>query len=302
MKRLLSSLMLLSLLIYLCGCGVSGSGGSGSLTVYRLVAEDYRETLGLTAAEIVPVSPETDILEAAVQAFAAPSEDDRLLSPVPAGMYISSAMLEDGIVNVSLSGGSDDLSGIAKSELCACLALTLCALPDVDGVTAFCGDEQLCLRLSPDDLVLYNTVVSPSEAGCRLYFPKADGSGMGFEYRTVSIDENSSAQRSIVEELIKGPTDPRLRSDIPPETVLLSINTENGLCTVSLSAAFLGSDATTKETAMGAVYSIVESLTSVKGVVSVQFLIDGRQTASICGVDTSSPLTSLLAGDSNTIE
>lgn len=296
MKKALPLLLILALL--LCGCGGgTSSPSSGSISVYRLVSGEYRDELGLTYAETASVPSDSDAVAAAVAAFRSAPEDDRLLSPIPQGVEILSATAENGVVNVLVSRGEEEPERIAESELCACLALTLCQLPGIDGVTVACGDDLLCVDLSPDDIVLNNTVVSPDKVGCRLYFPTADGSGMDFEYRTIDLSQSDSAQRSIVDELIKGPVSSRLRSDIPAETVLLSISTENGLCTVSLSAAFLGGEDTTKETAENAVYSIVDSLTSLRNIMSVQLLIDGRVTGSVCGVDISVPLTSNIHGE-----
>lgn len=286
--------LILALALLLCGCG--GSDGETAKTadvrVYCPVSADYQDELGLIAPKTVTVADTGEGAETALTAFKAAPADEKLLSPLSSGVRIVSSELVDGEMTVELSETLMSLTGMERTVLCACLAETVCAVPEVSSVTVICGGEIVVSHMTAGDLLTDNTLISPTNVGVRLYFPKAEDGAMGFEYRTITLAEGDYADRSIIDELLKGPNDPSLVSTIPAETVLLSVFTENSVCTVSLSLAFLGNDSTTGEAARGAVYSIVDSLTSIKGISSVQILIDGRETASVCGVDISKPLTS----------
>ena len=104
-------------------------------------------------------------------------------------------------------------------------------------------------------------------------------------------DEDESETDQLMEELLLGPSDSSLLSALPKDSVLLSVYTQDGLCSVSFAEGFLTADGLSYEQARLAVYSIVNSLTGLSTVDTVQILIEGKIVLQICGVDISHPLT-----------
>ncbi len=91
-----------------------------------------------------------------------------------------------------------------------------------------------------------------------------------------AIPENADDPLFVMRELMKtgGSNDGKLINVIPPQTSLNSCELSDGVCRVDLSEEFLSIEGSA--TQKMAVYSIVNTLCRVKGVYSVQFVIDGE--------------------------
>lgn len=273
MKRRLLWALCAALLV-LGGCAQAPlPDGTRTLTVWRL-AEDPadgeltdRETYALTgdgASE----------LEAAVALFAAPAETDGLVCALPEGVTVEDWTLTDGDVTLTLSAGFLDAGGMDRTAAALCAALTLCQVEGVESVSVAAGDETLFDRLTAADALTRDTDTDPFARQLRLYF--TDGRYLVEEDHSLTLAEDAAADRYVVEELLRGPNSPALQSAIPPGTRLLSCQTENGTCTVDLSAQFLDGR---PDTALGerlAIYSLVNSLTALSQVGSVRILVEGE--------------------------
>ena len=80
-------------------------------------------------------------------------------------------------------------------------------------------------------------------------------------------------EKVIMEQLLDGPDTVGLKSAIPSPTKLVSISTVDGVCYVNLSESFRTQSATVPEEIT--LYSIVNSLTELPGVSTVQLVING---------------------------
>ncbi len=291
MKKTIAFLTL-CLCLLLCSCEKSGSNGSSAdhLSVFRILRPENQTSGELIRAEQYPLSPDIDQVQGAVYALASYPSDDTLMSSFPDGVKILSARKTGSEVTVSMSSGYSSLAGIDKTLVDYCITLTMCSLPGVDCVTICVGNEIICSRLRSDDVLLHNTVQSPTEADIRLYFPKKAGGDLSFEYRSISLDEDNSAERVIMGELLLGSKHDRLDSALPEGTVLLSIYTQDGICSVSLSESFYTACEGSPKLAQLWIYSVVNSLTSLSSINSVQILIDGKVVSSAGDCDISKPL------------
>ncbi|MEG0940429.1 MAG: GerMN domain-containing protein [Oscillospiraceae bacterium] len=282
--------ILLALALLLCSCGKNGGSGSGStVSIYRVLAPEYQTSGELLRAEKISLSP-TDIpLDAAIAALSAPPHDEKLQSALPDSVKILSAVQERNSIRVNLSPAYKNLGGMTKTLVDYCITLTLCSLEGVDFVLTYVGGELIENKLSSESVILRNTVINSGEGQIRLYFPKTTG-GLGSEYREINLNADNSAERAIMDELLKGPRSELLLPSLPEETVLLSIYTQDGICSVSLSSDFMADEASPQESKL-AIYSIVNSLVSLASVDGVQILIGGKTTETLGGVDISRPLS-----------
>jgi len=122
-----------------------------------------------------------------------------------------------------------------------------------------------------------------------LYFPNADGTGVIATNRTVVV-KNLETIKAMFKELETPPTG--LEKPLPKGTILLGATVSaDGVATINLSPEFknnFGGGSTGEQMTM---YSIVNTLTTLENVKSVQFLLNGEKQDGILGnLDTSKPL------------
>lgn len=108
-----------------------------------------------------------------------------------------------------------------------------------------------------------------------LYFPDA---GKQYLTRENRVIEHTVEQREriILEELIKGPTNKGKISVIPTTTKLYSVVSKNGIAYINLSNEFKSDMQFGGNNEILAIYSIVNSLTELKTIKSVQISVDGQ--------------------------
>ncbi|KNY27110.1 GerMN domain-containing protein [Pseudobacteroides cellulosolvens] len=115
-----------------------------------------------------------------------------------------------------------------------------------------------------------------------LYFANEDSSKLKLEVRHIPISEAKKSVNNlagiVVKELINGPTKKGLKATIPEDTKLIksSVPIKSGVATVNLSKDFVDKHPGGKEAERLTIYSIVNSLTEIKDIQEVKFLINGK--------------------------
>ncbi|NLI58092.1 MAG: GerMN domain-containing protein [Clostridium sp.] len=107
-----------------------------------------------------------------------------------------------------------------------------------------------------------------------LYFSDYQAEYTVAETRNVEI--KGSVEETIFEELKKGPKNEGLYGVIPEGTRLLSIHAEDGVCTVDLSEEFVSNQPGGTAAESITINSIVNTLTELEHIDSVQFRIEGN--------------------------
>jgi germination protein M len=116
----------------------------------------------------------------------------------------------------------------------------------------------------------------------QLYFINEQGNKLSPEIRYIDNAEvnkgNEYLATVIVKELIKGPVKgSQLQPSIPAETTVHSdVTIKDGVATVDLSKEFINKHPGGKKQEQLTLYSIVNSLTEIKEIKSVQFKIEGK--------------------------
>jgi germination protein M len=116
----------------------------------------------------------------------------------------------------------------------------------------------------------------------RLYFANEDNTKLKLEMRYIPMSDarkNTSHLASvIIRELIKGPgPDSNAKAVIPPGTQLRGpVAVEAGVATVDFSKEFIEKRPEGKAEEQMIIFSIVNSLTELKDIQKVKFLIDGK--------------------------
>ena len=292
MKRNMPFFLAIAILFLLAACVGSKNSSVGSeISVYRVIKPEYLNSGELVRAEKLTLNENAELIQSAANAFVSYPKDDETVCALPEGVEITAAEQNGVVAILTLNDAYKALRGIDKTLADYCLTLTMCSLPGINYVSIYVGEEIVESRLSPDGIVLENTAVSADEVGVRVYFPNASGSGLGYEYRTVTVSKDSSAERLVMDALLSGPESKDLSPALGDDCVLLAVYTSGSICTVSFAEGFLSNENLSDSQIKLSLYSIVNSLTSLSDVAGVQFLIEGKPIQSIGDIDTSIPLS-----------
>lgn len=113
-----------------------------------------------------------------------------------------------------------------------------------------------------------------------LYFENIETKNL--EAETQIIDANlliENPHKKLIEFLIKGPQNEKLKKLIPDGTILNDIKIENGCAIINFSNEFLNYE--NEENKLKIINSIVNTLTNLKEINSVSFLINGEKNEKI---------------------
>lgn len=231
------------------------------------------------------------ILKACVMALIDGPKTEGLRKTIPEGTAIRGISIKDNVATVDLSKEFGNTSGL--DEVVARLSI-------VNTLTGINGIEKVKMRIEGNDLIgpsgkpfgsmgpaLLDANGNPVPGEIRtitLYFSDSQAMFVVAEKRKILLDNaaeetsgGDSLEKLVFLELMKGPTGKNLYATIPKGTKLLSIKTENGLCTVNLSSEFVDNSPGGTASESMTLNSVVNSLTELKGIQKVQFLIEGKK-------------------------
>jgi len=127
-----------------------------------------------------------------------------------------------------------------------------------------------------------------------LYFSDDQAEFLIPEKRNITIEENANDEvlaKSIVNELIAGPNDKNLSATIPSGTKLLALSIADGIATVDFSNEIRSNHPGGSAGETITLGSIVNTLTELQSIKSVQILIAGKKVDTLAGHwDISEPL------------
>lgn len=296
MKRMICILLILSLLLCACSSGEREEkterfsfyfspenpyGGTEFLTLEATFGEEIPPL-----EELIPLYFSTEVPEGAKPLL-------------PKGWKLSTYDLQTGGQLVMTFVGTE-AAYIEESRTLACLTRTFAQLEDVHRVKLCPPGEREPLVLSVNGLLMEDMGMFPREEVV-LYFPDEDLRYLQRE--TFMVDSFAEGDRAsyIVNRLLEGSETGEVRSCIPTGTKLLDIRVENGVCTVDLSSEFARNMPKQFRIAHLAVYSIVNSLTELEEISTVDIRISHSAEERLGSLDLSKGLQrdeSLLAGNS----
>ena len=269
-------------LLTLAGCGMGKSQDKDTEHPYEIyfVAENDESGAAVGGEFWHAQGKEPLIQELLARLLAGPETKERN-SPFPKGLEVRSWELNDGKLDLDFSEAYEGLSGIDLTLANYCLALTLCQVEGVDSIHVTIEGEQNPLttgeNLRPEDVILLGTEGEPMEMTATLWFPRADGTGLGVEYRRLLLTEEDTLSAVVMEALIQGPSYDTMTPVLPAETELLGVIVEDGVCYVNLPADVLEALAQDEEQLRLTVYAIVNTMAgNVDTVRTVQLRADGQ--------------------------
>ena len=109
-----------------------------------------------------------------------------------------------------------------------------------------------------------------------LYFENIDTGKLESEIKIIDANQLIKCpEKKLVELLIKGPESTKLKKLIPDKVVLNDIKVENGCAIINFSKEIL--DYESEENKLKIINSIVNTLTNLKEINSISFLINGEK-------------------------
>lgn len=178
--------------------------------------------------------------------------------------------------------GSRSNMNTTREILCrAALAKTMTQIEGIDYINIYVGDQPLLDKagnpvgmMSGGDFVESISDVNAFEkTELVLYFADETGESLVEEQREVVHNVNTSLEKLIIEELIKGPEEPGRKRTLPKDTKLLNVSVNENVCYINFDSAFLNNTEEVMDTIP--IYSIVNSLSGLTSVNKVQITING---------------------------
>ena len=164
----------------------------------------------------------------------------------------------------------------------AALAKTLTQIDGIDYISIRSGDQPLINALgenvglisSSNFINSVSNVNSFEKATLTLYFADEEGTKLVPETREMFYDMNTSKERLIIDELMKGPANTKLKATIPNDTKVISVTVNEGICYVNFDEGFLNALPDVLDSIT--IYSIVDSLSELPNISRVQILVNGK--------------------------
>ena len=284
--------VILSLLLFAVfigsGCGKKEESQSGEYEVYYL---DRNEN------HISGISYETDTKkddkQALVEELLEQLQTQRKeieYKPVISGFSVKNITLHESQITLDLSSEYQTLAPVKEVLVRAAIVKTLTQIEAVELVVLQVEGKPILdamgdtIGVMSQDSFVDNTgadMKKYEETTLTLYFANDEGKALIKVNRTLRYNTNISLEKLVVEQLVSGPVDKKNKENttsifptLNPEIKIISVNIKDGICYVNLNNAFL--TLAGNVTADVAIYSLVNSLTELPGVVNVQLAVDGE--------------------------
>lgn len=173
-----------------------------------------------------------------------------------------------------------------REILCrSALARTLTQLSFVEHIMIYSGEQPLMDRngnlvgmISASDFISGITDINDFEKrSMTLYFANAEGTMLVAEEREVIHNTNTSLERLVISELVKGPTELGHYPVLPADVKVLGMNVNENICYLNFDDVFLKNSLDIKPELP--IYAIVNSLSELSSVNKVQITVNGSADA-----------------------
>ena len=288
MKKGILGILLCMLLGLLSGCQAEEKGSTGYLVYYisdtgtRLAEELYIPTADTTKT----------IAEQLLEKMQTPSVGLDAKEALPEYVSILDCHLAEGTITINFSKEYYEMEAVREILVRAAFVKTLVQVPQINQVMitvegeAFVdksGEEIGALNAASFIDTKGDAINSYQYASLSLYFASEDGTKIVREMRNVHYSSNSTLEKVVIEQLIKGPMNSKLQPVVAANAKLLGISVLDGICTLNFDGNFNQAPENSNVTAQAAVYAIVNALFDVCHVDGVVIQIEGTTEVSYRG-------------------
>ena len=279
---LILSLILIIVLSFAAG-GCSKKTNLDNFTNVNLYfANAEKNDLKAESRPIENISDKTKYVENVLTELLKGPSDTSLERIIPEKTRLIDAKAENSLVTVNLSKAylsEDGTDNILARYSIANTLFEISGISEVkifvDGVEIKNSSGEPIGTISKSNVVKNSEDLTQKNISVTLYFAD-DDANLVTERRSAPIIDNS-VEKTIVTELLKGPESDKLSATIPQGTRLISVETKENVCFVNFSSEFVTKHSGGSTGEALTVYSIVNSLTELKNVDKVQFLVEGNK-------------------------
>lgn len=284
--------ILISLILLLSFVGIGcGNRTDAETIVYEIYYLDRNEN-HISSVSYETDTPKTDkqtlVMELLEQLTTQTEKIE--YKPVISGFIVKDCILRESQITLNFSVEYEAMAPEKEVLVRAAIVKTLAQLDgieliamqvegrsllDATGSTVGVMSAETFIDNTGEDMKKYE------ETTLTLYFANEGGNQLIKVNRTLRYNTNISLEKLVVEQLVYGPVDKKNKDNatsifatLNPEIKIISVNIKDGICYVNLNNAFL--TLTGNITADTAIYSLVNSLTELPGVLKVQLAVDGE--------------------------
>ena len=240
-----------------------------------------------------------EAVEEVLELLKKPVDLKEFQSAIPQTLNIEGIEIKEQKLELTFDNEYNKLPKSAEVLMRAAIVQTMVQIPDVTYVSFYIGKEPLeDLEGNPIGLMCAEDFVqnmgfslkSYQATDLKLYFADKEGMKLVVEKQEdVHYNINTSIEKLVVEQLMKGASSEKRSSTIPNTVKLLGVSVKDGICYVNFDSAFLTEGFNQKPEV--AIYSIVNSIIANGNTTKVQILVDGSGDVSFKGtIDLSQPL------------
>lgn len=282
-RKIMSALLVLFMALSLWSCG-----GSKKYNIYYKNADGTTLVKEAHRSELPKNAKKDEIITYLIGELSKAPRTEGLINVLPEAAALKSAAVKRRTAVVDLS--KEYYNNRDVDELLARYAIvsTLCEVDGIDSVEIMIDGEPLISSTTGAEIgvisrndVVYSLQDSAAmqKVTLTVYFPDSDGEYLVPERREVEAQTSLSTERLVLSELMKGPSSGSLTQAVPSDVKVISTETKDGVCFVNLSGDFLDKISNSTTATSMALFSIVNSLTELDSIDSVQILIDGKTGA-----------------------
>lgn len=198
---------------------------------------------------------------------------------IPEGVTIKDYSILDDQLVINFDTNYSELSGINEVLCRATIVKTMCQIPGIDFVLfnvngqPFIDSNGIQIGLMTAEFFIENTGAETNYK-VTLYFANETGDKLKKTTRNIFYTGTSPIEEHVINQIINGPTERGLYATVPEGTTLLNVSTKESICYVDLNEKFLEKLPDVTEEVV--IYSIVNSLVELPGIIKVQFRINGQ--------------------------
>jgi len=296
MRKLLCTLLIFSLAVSLAA-GLSGCGETDNQGNFSLYFRDQ------TKYELVAVRAEVDtgaeldrVISAVWARMCDSSEGSGYISAVPAGLTLKNFYVDENNLVLNFSKEYPAVYTPEELILRAAVVKTFSQLDIVSSVEFYVDSQMLADAdgnvLGPQKRMHF---VDLMEQGLNdynftttvLYYANAAGDALIPVQEELTYRSDISLAQHVVGRLIVGASEAGAYRVLPADTKIISVSTKDGVCYVSLNNALASVEFTVAPEII--IYSIVNSLTELSGISSVQITVNGSSGLFHGVIDLSKP-------------
>ena len=286
MKKLICMLLLGLLGMFLIGCNSDDEGLKVTLYYINsdensLVEEEYT----------VKAESKQEQVEELIEVLSNADHNVNYHAAIPKDVPVEKIRMREKQVELVFAEGYKNLQRGRDVLLRAAIVKTLVQVPGVNFVSFYIGDSPLTTSsgavvgfMRTEDFVQNTgfTLKSYQSTDLTLFFANKEGTGLVMETRkNVHYSINTSIEKLVVEQLLKGTNQETSSSTIQSGVQILGVSVKDGVCYVNFDSSFASGGYNLPPEIT--IYSIVNSIIANGNVMKVQILVEGSSDVDFMG-------------------